>query len=215
MDHVDIFHLHAVRPQAYDHVVAHILPDLLRQKEAGKIRHIGITESSPNDPEQGTMARVVEDERWEVAMFAFHMLNQRARRVVFPKARERSLGTLLMFVVRNIFSVPGLLARTVAGLAAEGKLPAEMAQKAEPLDFLVRPGGAESVIDAAYRFGRHEPGADVVLFGTGSRAHLRANIASILRPPLPKADVERLYEFFGQLQGVGLDLPERVQKQPA
>ena len=50
-------------------------------------------------------------------------------------------------------------------------------------------GGAESVIDAAYRFARHEPGIDVVLFGTGNVAHLRANIASILRPPLPAADV--------------------------
>ncbi len=64
-----------------------------------------------------------------------------------------------------------------------------------------------SVIDAAYRFVRHEPGVDVVLFGTGDREHLRSNIASILKPPLPDADRARLADLFGHLVGVGLDAP--------
>ena len=70
---------------------------------------------------------------------------------------------------------------------------------------------AESVIDAAYRFARHEPGIDVVLFGTSSVEHLKANVASILRPPLPAEDVGRLYALFGHLVGVGLDLPDHVK----
>jgi L-galactose dehydrogenase len=113
--------------------------------------------------------------------------------------------------VRNIFSKPEVLRRTFAELAAEGKVPAELAKAENPLSFLVHEGGAESVIDAAYRFARHEPGIDVVLFGTSSAAHLRANVASILRPPLPKADVARLYQLFGHLVGVGLDLPDRIK----
>ena len=79
------------------------------------------------------------------------------------------------------------------------------------LAFLVHEGGAESVIDAAYRFVRHEPGIDVVLFGTSSVEHLKANVASILGPPLPVEDVARLYTLFGHLTGVGLDLPDRVR----
>ena len=66
-----------------------------------------------------------------------------------------------------------------------------------------RKGGADSVIDAAYRYARHEPGTDVILFGTGDLDHLRTNLAS----PLPPADVERLDELFGRLEGIGLDLP--------
>jgi hypothetical protein len=46
-----------------------------------------------------------------------------------------------------------------------------------------------------------------VLFGTGDRAHLRSNIASILKPPLPEADRGKLSDLFGQLIGVGLDAP--------
>ena len=56
----------------------------------------------------------------------------------------------------------------------------------DPLGFLIHPGGASSLTDAAYRYVRHEPGVDVVLFGTGDQAHLRSNIESILKPPLPE-----------------------------
>jgi len=86
-------------------------------------------------------------------------------------------------------------------------VPQEIADSPDPLGFLVHPGGATSVIDAAYRFVRHEPGVDVVLFGTGDPEHLRSNIASILKPPLPDADREKLAALFGHLVGVGLDAP--------
>jgi len=60
--------------------------------------------------------------------------------------------------------------------------------------------------EAAYRFARHEPGVDVLLFGTGDAEHLRANVASLLKRPLPQADREKLAALFGHLTtGVGLD----------
>ena len=117
-----------------------------------------------------------------------------------------------MFAVRNIFSKPGLLETTIADLAAKGELPQSLAQTKDPLGFLVHEGGAQSLTDAAYRFACHEPGIDVVLFGTGNPAHLKANIDSILRPPLPAADVQKLYDLFGKLVGVGLDLPDHVKQ---
>jgi hypothetical protein len=48
---------------------------------------------------------------------------------------------------------------------------------------------------------------DVVLFGTGDSGHLRANVASILKPPLPAADRTKLQELFSHLRGVGLEVP--------
>ncbi|HKU94459.1 MAG TPA: aldo/keto reductase [Vineibacter sp.] len=210
-DHVDVFHLHAVTPAAYGHALGQLAPALLREKEKGKLRHLGITETGPHDPKQEMLQRAVHDPCWEVMMLAFHIMNQGARRHLFPHTQNKGIGTLLMFVVRNIFSVPGLLAQTVKSLVADGRLPARFGESDAPLDFLLHAAGASSLTDAAYRFARHEPGADVVLFGTGDRAHLRANIESILKPPLPAADVQTLYECFGALQGVGLDLPGRVQ----
>jgi aryl-alcohol dehydrogenase-like predicted oxidoreductase len=139
------------------------------------------------------------------------MLHQNARRHLLQRTRANKVGTLCMFAVRNIFSKPGLLESTVAALVAEGKLPRSLAEGKHPLGFLVHKGGAESIIDAAYRFARHEPGIDIVLFGTSSVEHLKANISSILRPPLPVTDVAKLYDLFGHLVGVGLDLPDRVK----
>ena len=86
-------------------------------------------------------------------------------------------------------------------------MPASLAASDDPLGFLVHPGGASSVIDAAYRYVRHEPGVDVVLFGTGDQTHLRSNIESILKPPLPEADRAKLAELFSHLRGVGLEAP--------
>jgi L-galactose dehydrogenase len=206
-DHVDVLHLHAVQPRHYDEVVERHLPVLRRAKEAGKIRHIGITESPPNDTAHLMLARGLHDPDWEVTMVGFHMMSQNARRAVFPLTIEKGVGTLLMFAVRSLFSIPGRLQATVRELAAEGKVPAWLAASDDPLGFLVHEGGAENVIDAAYRYARHEPGVDVVLVGTGNAAHLERNIRSILRPPLPRADVAKLHELFGTLEGVGLDLP--------
>jgi aryl-alcohol dehydrogenase-like predicted oxidoreductase len=209
-DHVDVFHVHGLQPAAYDRAMGEIVPALLREREKGKLRHIAVSETGPRDPEHTMLRRAVEEPVWEVFMLAFHMLHQNARKPLLERTRANRVGTLCMFAVRNIFSRPGLLEETVAGLAAEGRLPRELAREKSPLGFLVHAAGAQSIVDAAYRFARHEPGIDVVLFGTGSIEHLRANIASILRPPLPRADVQRLYDVFGHLVGVGLDLPDRI-----
>jgi L-galactose dehydrogenase len=207
LDHVDVFQLHAVPPAAYDHVRDAVVPLLLRERDKGKFRFLGITETAPNDPGQLMLHRAARDGTWDTAMLAFHLMHQVARTQVFPHTQANRIGTLMMFAVRSIFARPAQLAATVRDLAAEGKVPAALAETDDPLGFLVHPDGATSLTDAAYRYVRHEPGADVVLFGTGEPAHLRANVASILKPPLPAADTARLRELFAHLRGVGLDLP--------
>lgn len=208
-DFIDVFQLHAVPPGRYDRVMQELVPALLREKEKGKFRHLGLTETSPQDHKHETMQRVAKDPVWESVMLGFHMMHQNARRLVFPDTIANGTGTLLMFVVRNIFSQPDYLRSTVKELVEDGKLPAEMAKSDNPLGFLIHEGGASSLTDAAYRFVRHEPGVHVVLFGTGNPAHVETNIASILKPALPKADAEKLAKLFGHLEGVGLDLPDR------
>jgi aryl-alcohol dehydrogenase-like predicted oxidoreductase len=206
-DYVDVYQLHGVSPAAYGHARDVIAPALLREKEKGKFRHLGITETGPGDLPHEMVQQACRDGMWEVAMIAFHMMHQNARANVFPLTREHRVGTLLMFAVRNIFSRPERLAATVRQLADAGELPRDLAHDSDPLGFLVHPAGASSIVDAAYRFVRHEPGVDVVLFGTGDTAHLRTNIESLLKPPLPDADRAKLAGLFGHLVGVGLDAP--------
>jgi aryl-alcohol dehydrogenase-like predicted oxidoreductase len=207
-DHVDVLHVHGVLPAHYDHVREAVVPALLAEKDKGKFRHLGITEFASIDTSQSMLVRAVEDDCWDVIMVAFHMMHQKPRQRLFTHTRRLGIGTLNMFAVRDIFSKPERLLGAMRGLAADGRVPERLAASDDPLGFLVHDGGAESVIDAAYRFARHEPGIDVILTGTGDVAHLRANVASILKPPLPADDLATLRELFGDLEGVGLDPPK-------
>ena len=206
-DYIDIFQLHGVSSDGYEQARDVIAPALLKQRENGKLRHLGITEAASEDPEHEMLQRAVEDEMWDVVMVAFHMMHQNARTKVFPRTMANRIGTLLMFAVRNIFSQPERLSTALRELTARRELPRWLALAPNPLGFLIHDGGASSIVDAAYRFVRHEPGVDVVLFGTGDPDHLRANIASLLSPPLPMADSTTLTKLFGHLSGVGLDPP--------
>jgi len=206
-DYVDIFQLHGVAPEAYAEAREVIAPALLQERARGKLRHLGVTETASDDPEHEMLQRAVEDEVWDVVMVAFHMMHQNARAKVFPQTIANRVGTLLMFAVRNIFSRPERLAAALRELTARRELPRWLADSRNPLGFLLHEAGASTITEAAYRFARHEPGVDVVLFGTGDPDHLRTNIASLLAPPLPLADRLTLTKLFGRLSGVGLDPP--------
>jgi aryl-alcohol dehydrogenase-like predicted oxidoreductase len=204
-DYVDVFNLHGIEPHEYDYALDTIAPALLAQKAKGKIRHIGLTENPIVDYTNGTLKRALADPVWEVFMVGFHMMHQGARANVFPLTRERDIGTLLMFAVRSMFADPPRVAREMRELADKGLVEQWLGATDDPLGFLVHEGGAANLIEAAYRFVRHEPGVDVVLFGTGDAAHLRSNVASLLKPPLPEADRTKLAALFGHLKGIGLD----------
>jgi aryl-alcohol dehydrogenase-like predicted oxidoreductase len=212
VDYVDVFHFHAVHPTAYDYHRDALAPALVKLKEHGKVRHVGITETGPNDPEQKMLTRATEEAPWEVIMLAYSLMNQGARHRVFPTTQRRGIGTLLMFVVRNLFSNAAYRHDIFSGLIEQGHLDRSILSDGDPLGFLVSEGGAESITDAAYRYARHEQGADVILFGTGNKAHVEANVASILRPALAPPIIERLHASFGHLTGVGLDRPGPVNK---
>jgi L-galactose dehydrogenase len=207
LDYVDVFQLHAVPPAAYGHIRDEIAPALLKEREKGKFRFLGITETAPNDPEQLMLNRAMRDDCWDTAMVAFHLMDQVARTQVFPHTLANRIGTLMMFAVRGIFARPAQLAAEMRALAEAGQVPDWLAKTDDPLGFLVHPDGASSLTDAAYRYVRHEPGVDVVLFGTGNAEHLRSNIDSILKPALPAADRAKLQDLFGHLRGVGLEAP--------
>jgi len=200
-DHVDVYHLHALYPEDRDYAVSEIVPALEKAREAGKIRNIGVTEMFGRDCGHEMFRLAAADACWDVFMVGFNILNQSARERVFSApggSVEKDVGVLIMFALRKALSKPERLVETVSGLVDEGLIDADDLDPGDPLGWVVHPddGGAHSVQDAGYRFCRHEPGVHVVLTGTGSAEHLEENVASILRPPLPERDVQRLREVF-------------------
>jgi aryl-alcohol dehydrogenase-like predicted oxidoreductase len=204
-DYVDVFNLHGVEIDEYDYAIETLAPALLKEKQKGKIRHIGLTENPIDDFTNAMLKRALRDPVWEVYMVGFHMMHQGARQNVFPATRKQGIGTLLMFAVRSMFADRPRIAREMKELAAKGLVEAWLGESDDPLGFLIHAGGAATLTEAAYRYARHEPGVDVVLFGTGDAGHLKANVAALLKPPLPEADRAKLAALFGHLTGVGLD----------
>jgi aryl-alcohol dehydrogenase-like predicted oxidoreductase len=202
-DHVEIYHLHGVRANQYDYAREHLVPTLLKVQEQGKIRFLGITEAFAPDPAHRMMQQAVQDDCWDVVMVGFNILNQSARERVFTHTEQRDIGVLNMFAVRDALSQPAKLKQLVAELIERGAIePGAVENSEEPLSFLLREGGAQTLPEAAYRFCRSEPGVHVVLSGTGNLSHLEENVASILRPPLPPEDIERLKKLFAGVDSV-------------
>lgn len=198
-DYVDLFHLHGVSLEQLPHARDVLVPEMHRQQQAGKIRFIGITEVFRFDTTHQMLQAALPTGDFDVAMLGFNMLNQTARKLLFPVAQALDLGTLIMFAVRRGLNSAANTAEVVAELVERGEVDAGMIDPADPLGFLCADPHIRNQLEAAYRFCRHEPGAQVVLTGTGSAAHLEENISAILAPPLPRDVVDRLERIFGRV----------------
>ncbi len=178
------------------------MPCMMKLREEGKLRFLGITEMFGGDPQHRTLAQAVRDGCWDVVMVGFNILNQSARERLLSATREKGIGVLNMFAVRRAFSRPERLREIVADLVERSVVDAGALDPDDPLGFLVGEGRAGSVTEAAYRFCRHEPGLDVILSGTGSVEHLRANARSLALPDLPAEDRARLQAVFARVDDV-------------
>ena len=202
-DYVDVYHLHGLKLDRYEHAVTMLVPEMIKLRDEGKIRAVGVTEAFGGDTGHAMLKRAMRDDCWDVIMVGFNILNQSARESVLAPAREKNVGTLCMFAVRSALSQPTKLRDVVRGLVDSGKVDRAMVEEPEdPLGFLVRDGVAPSVVNAAYRFCRDEPGLHVILSGTGNVAHLEENVAALNDPPLPAGVRERLNEMFRGVESI-------------
>jgi len=207
-DVVDVYHLHRVRPEDYDHARDEIVPELLGLRDEGKVRFLGISESTGSDPRHSMLRRTLEDDWADVVMTGFTFFNQSARDVLFPTTMEKDVAVEIMASARSYFSRPGQLAEEIGRLADAGLIGRDEIDPADPLGFLKASGDVESITEASYRFVAHEPGVHVVLVGTGNPAHLEENVRSLSAGPLPAAVHERLVTLFGHLS-MAVDAPWR------
>jgi L-galactose dehydrogenase len=182
-DYVDVFFLHGVTAEQYERVGEESIAELLALRDEGKLRYLAISERFAEDPGHTMLPIALADGCWDVVMVGFSVLNPSATERVFPVTTDQDVGVLVMFAVRKALSQPDELERVLKSVG----------HPADALDFL------GDIVDAAYRYARHDAGTDVVLTGTGNIAHLEANIRSINRRPLSAAYLSRLNSLFGKI----------------
>lgn len=208
-DVVDVYHLHRVRPEDLDHAVSEVVPELLTLQDEGKIRFLGISESTGKDPRHAMLRRAMDTDCFDVVMTGFTFFNQSARDVLLPTAIDRDIAVEIMASARSYFGRPEQLAGEIGRLAEAGVISREDIDPADPLGFLAESLDVRSPTEAAYRFVAHEPGVHVVFVGTGNPVHLEENVRALSAGPLPTAVHERLISLFGHLS-IAVDAPWRA-----
>ncbi len=214
VDEVDLFQLHRVTSESYQATIEHLLPELERMRSEGKIRFLGITESSTQDPGHQMLQRALQDDFFDAIMLAYHPSNMTAADTVLPLARGKDVGVVVMGAARQL--VPRsmgqrlrLLPRALMGLAIRPPDPARVSRRLLDLGSLLRPNLARSAGSvprssegpplrlpaSSYTFALSHPAVTTVLTGTNDPAHLRENVDAALAPPLTAQDLDRLHRL--------------------
>jgi predicted aldo/keto reductase-like oxidoreductase len=102
-DHLDLVHIHSIGSKNLDRVLAGdgVLEYLLKQKEAGKIRFIGI--SGHNRP--ANFVRMIQTDQIDVLMCVMNYADRNIydfESKVLPEARKRNVGCVAMKVYAGI-----------------------------------------------------------------------------------------------------------------
>ena len=190
-DTIDILQLHAVAAPGLEPTIEHLVPAMIKLREQGKVRFLGITEHPGIDPRQEMAAGACESGVFDTLMLQYSIFDQQAEQRTFALARQHDVGLFCMCAARGACTSPAAL-RQVLALCA----PEEDAS----LDFLLE-GPVASYADAAFRFAAARVELDCVLVGTSEPDHLLESAAAILGDPLPAVHVETLKRRFGHLDG--------------
>ncbi|HLO97831.1 MAG TPA: aldo/keto reductase [Fimbriimonas sp.] len=201
-DYLDVLSLHGITLEEYEYARVALLPTLLEMKREGKIHNLGLTEQFIHDTGHSVLQTALHDDDWDVMMVGFNMLNQSARERVFARTHPRGIAVQLMFAVRKALSQPDALHLLISFLEMKGHDFGPDFDREDPLGWLVHDGYAATIAEAAYRYCAHEPGVDVVLFGTGSAVHLRENVKSICMPPLADVALAKINRMFAGVDSV-------------
>jgi aryl-alcohol dehydrogenase-like predicted oxidoreductase len=199
VDAVDVLQYHGVGPDVYRQVVDRFHSVALRAQEQGKVRFIGITETSDRDPEHVMLEAALRENLFDTFMVKYGILNQSAARVVFPLALEHNVGVFIMASVRTSLRSPEEAVGRLNGFIDQGVLAISPPFPDDPLGLGAAGGEIPSLTRAAYQFAARPEAVSTVLIGTGNVAHLEANVADLLGPRLSEAQFAHLERAFGSL----------------
>jgi L-galactose dehydrogenase len=200
LDHVDIMLIAvADQPEYYDTVVDNLIPELQKQKELGKIRFIGSSEQTRSDGAHSWLQRVLSADVVDVVMVGHNMINQSARRVIFPTCSADNIGVVNIFTIRNLFWNPTRLKEVLDDLVRRQLLAPDETGDHPGLDWLLEEAACETLVEAAYRYAAYTKPVSTVMCGTIKIEELEENIPGIEKGPLPTAAIERLHRTFGHI----------------
>jgi aryl-alcohol dehydrogenase-like predicted oxidoreductase len=202
-DRLDILLGHGLRTlESFDRFMSDgCCEALVRLRDQGKVRFIGISELSEGDGTHEVLQRAVPTGAFDVVMLTLNFLLQTAAEAVLPLCRAHDVGTVVMMPLNQpsrecgLVSVPAALEAVRRNVAA-GRLPDEPPYTDPHLFDFILP---YSIPEAALRYVLcHDVGTCCV--GVRSEERLRENLRAVDPPYLDPERLSRLRELFGRVE---------------
>jgi len=190
-DYIDLYQLHNPTVEVIERGAVWEL--LERTKQAGKIRHYGV---SINSMGEGTAA--VKHGRAETIQVEYNLLTQEPAETFFSAAQQANIGVVARVPLKRGI-LTGKLRQAdegrfqgedVRARSFKGEAFAQELAKAEQLKFLVH-GPVQNLGQAAIAFCIAHPAVSVVIPGARNAEQMREN-ASAAHVEIPTADLEKI-----------------------
>jgi len=202
-DHLDVFLGHGMRSvETLERFMADgCYEAMLKLREQGKVRFIGISELSEADGTHQVLQRAVPSGAFDVVMLTVNFLLQTAVETVLPLCRQHDVGTVVMMPLNQASKTSGLVSvpaalECVRRHIAYGNLPAESPYTDPDLFDFLRP---YSIPEAGLRYVLAQD-VSTCCAGVRSSERLQENLRAVDPPYLDAARMARLQELFGRIQ---------------
>jgi len=211
MECVDIFHLHnpitladGGESMSVAQVMEQVLPAFQALRQAGKIRHLGITAVG----ETPALHHVIDSGAFASAQISYNMLNASAASDLPTGYPAQDYGRMFDHTQKAGVGVVGI--RVLAAGALSGSAERHPTASAPPAPIgsahsyemdlerarrlmpLVTEGYAGSLVEAAIRFAIAHPAMGSILVGMATVDEFKASLDAVLKGPLPEAALQRL-----------------------
>jgi aryl-alcohol dehydrogenase-like predicted oxidoreductase len=194
-DYIDLYQLHNPTVEVIERGA--VWEVLERAKEAGKIRHYGVSINS-----MGEGSAAVKDGRAETIQVEYNLLAQEPAEAFFPAAQQANIGVIARVPLKRGI-LTGKLRQSdeqrfqgedVRARSFKGEAFAQELGKAEQLKFLVH-GPVRSLGQAAIAFCIAHPAVSVVIPGARNPEQMRENAAAA-DIELSAADLEKIADLW-------------------
>lgn len=200
--HLDILLGHGIRTlESFDRFMNDGPYDaMVKLRDAGKVRFIGISELSEGDGTHEVLQKAVPTGAFDVVMLTVNLMLQTATDKVLPLCREHNVGTVVMMALNQSSGHSGLTSHEAAlelirRYVAAGQLPAEPPYtEADVLDFLQ----PYSIPEAAIRYVLAQD-VTTCCVGMSNPQRLAQNLKALEPPYLDEARLTRLAELFSRI----------------
>ena len=194
-DYIDLYQLHNPTVEVIEK--GEVWKVLERAKQAGKIRHFGV---SINSMEEAIAA--VKDGRAETIQVEYNLLAQEPAEQIFPLAEQANVGIIARVPLRRgiltgkmtVADAARFQGEDVRARSFKGEAFAKELAKAVELRFLVH-GDVTSFVQAALAFCVAHPAVSITIPGARNAAQMREN-ASGGDVEIPRADLDRVAELW-------------------